>query len=128
MDKFSKITTLKYQNRYSEEFKRSMCQMYSDSNSSINSIEVKNKIGKGRLIKWLNEYGYKVKRMYLVTSEVMNSPKDNIGFSTGDVDQIQKLKDQLEQSRFEVEAYRKMIEIAERELNIDIRKKSATKR
>lgn len=128
MDKFSKVSNSKCHNKYSEEFKRSICQLYADSNCTINSIETKSKIGKGRLVKWLDKYGYEVKRVYLVTQPGMKQPENKEQEKPQDItDEVAKLKAQLECARFEAEAFRKMIEVAERELKINIRKKSATK-
>ena len=41
--------------------------------------------------------------------------------------EIMRLKRELEESKIREEYYRRMIEMAERELHIDIRKKSSTK-
>lgn len=56
----------------------------------------------------------------------MRSQKSTLP-SSSDSEEIKQLKKELEETQLKAEAYKKIIEIAEQELKINIRKKSNTK-
>src|SRR5687767_3110199 len=125
MERYSKVYSSKWQSQYSEEFKRFVCDEYLQGDLSRKALERKYKLGNTRLTVWLKEYGYQLKKVYFAPLLPMPKP---INLSTAaSTAQIEQLKKELEQARLEAEAYRKMIEIAERDLKINIRKKSNTK-
>ncbi|MCA0383172.1 MAG: hypothetical protein LCH58_13475 [Bacteroidetes bacterium] len=57
----------------------------------------------------------------------MKTKNKKIDSLTADQQQIELLKKELEDARLQAEGYRRMIEIAEQELKISIRKKPNTK-
>ena len=68
--------------------------------------------------------GYQVKKPYILETRDMVKEKPDI--DQKESSRIRELEKQLEMARLEAAAYRKMIEIAEDELKIEIRKKSDT--
>ncbi len=124
MKRFEKTFSSKCQNRYSQEFKQMVCNDYLTSSFSRRHVELKYAIGNSRLAYWLREFGYSIKprRQSLFLSIMPDSIK-----SDNSSKELEKLKKELEDARLLAEAYRQMIEIAEDELNISIRKKSNTK-
>ena len=125
MKRYVKTYKTKWQNQYTEEFKRSVCEEFLAGDMTLRAMEHKHGLGNSRLNDWLIKYGYKVKKPYIIETRDMTRKK-----SKKDTDKntrIQELEKQLKMARLEAAAYRKMIEIAEDELKIAIRKKSDTK-
>ena len=124
MKRYVKTYKSKWQNQYTEEFKRSVCEEFLSGNLTIRAMEHKHGLGNSRLNHWLKTYGYQIKKPYILKTLSMSKqiPKD-----FDEASRIRELEKQLEMARLEAAAYRKMIDIAEEELKIDIRKKSDTK-
>jgi transposase-like protein len=125
MKRYVKTYKSKWQNRYSEEFKRSVCEEFLKGDLSLRAVEQKHGLGNTRLTYWLKAYGFKVKKPYILETRDMSKEKPDI--DQKESSRIGELEKQLELARLEAAAYRKMIEIAEDELKIEIRKKSDTK-
>ena len=123
MERYSKVYSSKWQSQYSAEFKRFVCHDFLTGKLTRRAIEGKYKIGNSRLHYWLKELGYDYTPPRLVPLGMCKKTKTN----SSDDDAIKKLKEELEDSKLLAEAYRKMIEIAERDLKINIRKKYNTK-
>ena len=100
MERYSRVSSSKWQSIYSEEFKRFVCNEYLTGSMTKSEVESKHKLGNGRLTYWLRERGYDDLKTRIVSLPDMRSDKINI---------------------------RKMIEIAEKEFKINIVKKSDTK-
>jgi transposase len=126
MERYSKVYGSKWQSQYSDEFKREVCREYLDGSDSRTTIERKYKLGNSRLTSWLKSFGLSVKKPIYVSSYVMPSKKDQ-NVPAEDSASVKQLKKQLDDALLEKELYRKMIEVAERDLKINIRKKSVTK-
>lgn len=130
---------------YSEELKHHVCQEFLRGEIGIRALSKKYNISSHSSIhSWLRKFGYvedssdvKVKfktvqiglnnfdivkdSNFYMSSQEPTSPSSN------DSEEVQRLKRELEEAKLKAEAYQRMIEIAEKELNISIRKKSNTK-
>jgi transposase len=126
MERYSKTYGSKWQSQYSEEFKRKVCQEYLDGNEGLSSLERKYHLGNSRISVWLKSFGLEIKKTIYLSSSIMPAKKDP-DIQPEDSASVRLLKKQLEDALLEKELYRKMIEVAERELKINIRKKSVTK-
>jgi len=126
MERYSKIYKSKWQSQYSEEFKQQVCQEYLDGSCGRTTIERKYNLGNSRLTSWLSSRGLAIKRPIYLSSYVMPSKKDP-DVPVEDKAALKLLKKQLDDALLEKGLYRKMIEVAERDLKINIRKKSVTK-
>jgi len=126
MERYSKVFGSKWQSQYSEEFKRKVCREYLDGSDSRTTIERKYKLGNSRLTFWLKSFGWEAKKAIYLSSYVMPAKKDQ-DVRADDSASVKLLKKQLDDALLEKELYRKMIEVAERDLKINIRKKSVTK-
>jgi hypothetical protein len=126
MERYSKIYKSKWQSQYSEEFKRKVCREYLDGNDSLQVLQKRYKLGNSRITFWLKSFGLSVKKPIYVSSFVMPAKKDQ-NVPAEDSASVKLLKKQLDDALLEKELYRKMIEVAERDLKINIRKKSVTK-
>ncbi len=126
MDRYSKIYKSKWQSQYREEFKRKICQEYLDGKAGLRSLEKKYKLGNSRITFWLKSFGLEVRKTIYLPSVIMPAKKES-SLKAEDSDSVKLLKKQLDDALLEKELYRKMIEVAERDLNINIRKKSDTK-
>jgi len=125
MERYSKICKSKWQSQYSEEFKRKVCTEYLDGELGLRTLEKKYKLGNSRISGWLRSFGLEIKRTVFLPLPIM--PKKEQDIQPGDSASVRLLKKQLEDALLEKELYRRMIEVAERDLKINIRKKSATK-
>ena len=124
MKRYVKTYKSKWQNQYTEEFKRSVCEEFLAGDKTLAAVERKHGLGHTRLKGWLQQYGYTVKKPYIIEGRDMAKKKTKK--STDESIRIKELEKQLAMARLEATAYRKMIEIAEDELKIEIRKKSDT--
>jgi hypothetical protein len=89
-------------------------------------VELRHNLGNGRLTYWLRERGYGSLKSRIVSLPDMKRVKT----STGEKDSqksITELEKELQDAKLLTEAYRRMIEIAEKEFKINIVKKSNTK-
>lgn len=118
---------------FTETLKRQVIEYY--LSNYVTKTEVWEKfIGKdeerGRILRWMRQLGYaeeKIKRRpYL---KVMNKDQKNSGSkdTVSDRQLVEELRGQLEEEKLKAIAYSKMIDIAEKEFNISIRKKLNTK-
>jgi transposase-like protein len=126
MERYSEVHPSKWQSKYSEEFKRFICNEYLNGSSTRREIVAKYKIGNSRLTYWLREKGYDYVKSRIVPLPSMKPPLNNSS-EKDSRESISELKKDLQEAQLLAEAYRKMIEIAEREFKINIVKKSNTK-
>lgn len=126
MERYSRESDSKWQSIYSEEFKRFVCNDYLSGSMTKKDVELKHNLGNGRLTYWLRERGYDTIKSRIVSLPDMRSVKNN---SKGINSQksTTELEQELQETKLLAEAYRKMIEIAEKEFKINIVKKSNTK-
>ena len=124
MEKYSKKYPTKWQSQYSEEFKRHVCNEFLTGTETKRAVEQRFKLGNSRLDFWLKELGYNHTRprlvsLYTMPKQAESNPEKN--------ETVNKLKKELEDAKLLAETYRRIIEVAEQELKISIRKKSNTK-
>lgn len=123
------IKKVKVRGRYPEELKRKIAKEYLAGRASAGYLAeehgLKNKSVVKEFVKW-----YRRKDELCVQNEDSMADKkasaDNAGEPSAR-EQLKQLKRQLELSQLKVEALETMIDIAEKELQIDIRKKSGAK-
>src|SRR4051812_29049658 len=118
MERHKKQYSSKWQNQYTEEFKRHVCHDFLTGTECRRAVERKYKIGNSRLNYWLNELGYKYSKPAVVHSYMRKLPQPH----AGDDATVKKLKQELEEARLLAQGYQRIIEIAEQELKINIRK------
>jgi len=89
-------------------------------------VELRHNLGNGRLTYWLRERGFDNLKSRIVSLPAMKSVTNN-SIRKDSQKSITELENELQEAKLLAEAYRKMIEIAEKEFKIDIVKKSNTK-
>lgn len=106
---------------YSKEFKQKVCEEYMKGDKSKAEIKVQYGIKSSTsiLLDWLRKFGY-IESGILPNSEFqfMAKPQE---------DSPKKLEKENEDLKLQLEMYKRMIEIAEKEFKISIVKKSDTK-
>jgi transposase-like protein len=118
--------------RFEESTKRQMIEDYLKGNQSKAEIW-RRYTGQteehGKIIQWMREFGYLEGTLGTGSVPLLNMPSNTQPQSS--VEELQKRIKQLEQqlldSQLKEEAYRRMIDIAEKELKVSIRKKPNTK-
>ncbi|QYS89452.1 hypothetical protein [Flavobacterium davisii] len=126
MERYSVEYSTKWQSRYSEEFKRFVCNDYLTGSMTKKEVELKHNLGNGRLTYWLRERGFDVLKTRIVSLPDMKSVKINTNEKDSQKS-ITELEKELQEAKLLAEAYRRMIEISEKEFKINIVKKSNTK-
>lgn len=121
---------------YSTELKHVICKEHTENGISLADLVRKYKLSCHSLVHdWLRKLGYvtgvdrRTRSAYIGIenlSELKNKSSKK-GDKTADQQEIEFLKKQLEETKVQAEGYRRMIEIAEKELKISIRKKFNTK-
>lgn len=125
---------LKFSREFSFEERRQIIEEYLQTGCSKKEIWYKytgQEHEKGYLLKWMRQLGYQVpeKRVKFVranTPVMSNKAKESIEVAQLK-DKIEQLQKALVNSELRATAYETMIEIAEKELKISIKKKSNTK-
>ena len=84
--------------------------------------------GVGTLYYWIRKFGLsQPSDTELIVQKVMKKEKPKTGYEQELEKKIQQLEEQLEYQKLKARAYEKMVEIAEREFSISIRKKFGPK-
>ena len=123
-------------NRYTHEEKMAIVKDYLESNLSRNAIVKKYRIGQGTLIAWLRIFGVEknkentksvmVRKISKTKSDVKKTEaKDNVNQEL--LKRIEELEKALEYEKLRSLAYSTMIDIAEEDFKIKIRKKDGAK-
>jgi hypothetical protein len=124
MERHKKKYPSKWQNQYTEEFKRSVCEELIAGSLGTTALERKYNLGNSRIMTWLRQLGYEYKRPERLPLVVMSKPTK----TNQEQDAlIRKLQRELEDAQLQAEMYRRIIEKAEQELKIKIRKNINTK-
>lgn len=124
MERHVKKYPSKWQNQYTEGFKRQVCEELIAGPLGTTALERKYNLGNSRIVNWLKQFGYEYKKPVQLPLVVMSKPTK----TNQEQDAlINKLKKQLEDAQLQAEMYRRIIEKAEQELKIKIRKNINTK-
>jgi transposase-like protein len=116
-------------NYYSDEEKLSIIQDYLTSGKSAKEIHLKYKIhGHSKLQDWMIKFGLRNKNSInknLILKKVKKSSSKGIDLNSAK--RIKELEQQLEEERLRSVLLDTMIDIAEEQLHVSIRKKSGAK-
>jgi transposase len=121
---------------YSREFKRSVIEEYLGGGVTKSLLQKKHSIKvHGGILRWMRQLGYlenEQKSRYLPSLIPISLPSKKVNKPDPSSNEAQerRIKDlerSLEDEQLRSEAYRLMIDIAEKEFNIPIRKKPSTK-
>ena len=129
-------------NRYSLEFKHLICKEHIEQGTRLNELKRKYNLSSHSLIhEWLRVLNY-LPSNFKVSSNIVEigienhsqpamsllpTSKEKIDSQTQDSSEVVRLKKELEDAKILAEGYNRMIEIAEHEYKISIRKKPNTK-
>jgi hypothetical protein len=135
MTKSKFILGLKHPSQFSLEERRLIVEEYLQSGKKKQEIWEKytgQLEERGRLLRWMRQLGYDIAPKWgkLVLSKADTMPKKKIAHSIENIqlkEKITQLEKALLNSELRATAYETMIEVAEKELNISIKKKSFTK-
>ena len=124
IEQYKKLTTRQRQNRYfSEEFRKAKVREIEQNLSTVTEIKQEYQISYSTIYKWLHKY-----------STMRQKQEKQVIESQSDTRKIQQLKEQvrdleqaLGQKQMFIDFQSKMIELAEEEYGIDIKKKLAGK-
>jgi len=116
-------------NHYTDEFKLEVLQEYLNSGASYSEIQHKYGIRSNSSISdWMRKFGLKTPAQG--QNELQNAMKEQIGRTPLERElelKVKKLEKELEHERLRTLALNTMIDIAERDLKIKVRKNSGAK-
>lgn len=135
MTKSKVILGLKHPSQFSLEERKLIVEEYLQTGKKKQEIWQKytgQPAERGRLLRWMRQLGYDIPARWgkLANTSNTNMPKKKPEVSTENFqlkEKISQLEKALLNSELRATAYETMIEIAEKELNISIKKKSFTK-
>lgn len=117
-------------NRFADDFKLQVVQDY--LNTGISQEELKKKYnfsGNNNIYNWMRKFGFsKPSEDQKELHRAMAKEKQKSTLEQELELKIKKLEEELKREQFRTKALNVMIDIAERELKVDIRKKSGAKR
>lgn len=118
---------MKVRNEYSREFKRMVVKTYYQSDASLDQVAHQFKVSSGTLVyKWLRIFEDEFNPLKMKTKKTGQRPVSKISNEELEL-RVKELEQALEREKLRSFSLDKMIEIAERDLNINIRKKSGAK-
>jgi transposase-like protein len=117
-------------NIYTDDFKLMVVQDYLSSGISKEELKRKyNFTGCNNIYRWIRKFGLsKASEDQKELHRVMSKVKQKTTLEQSLELKIKKLEEDLKREQFRSKAFSTMIDIAERELKVDIRKKSGAKR
>ena|SRR5664279_184567 len=117
-------------NHFTDEFKLDVVQEY--LNTDVSQSEIKRKYGiggKNCITIWMRKFGLKApSQQQIELQRTMANQKEKTPYERELEAKVEKLKQQLDHEQLRILALDTMIDIAERDLKISIRKKSGAKR
>jgi transposase len=117
-------------NRFTDEFKLKVVQEYLDTQASQQELMHKYTIrGNNCITNWMRKFGlYAPREQHLELQRTMAKQTEKSIYERELEAKVQRLEQQLEHEQFRALAVNTMIDIAERDLKISIRKKAGAKR
>ena len=114
--------------KYEFSFKRKICKELLEGQFSFSELCKKYNIGApGTIMKWLTWYQNEEKELVNLQPMEINSSKSDSAEPAPDDKTLKELQAGLRLAQLKVVGLETMIDIAEKQFNIDIRKKSGTK-
>jgi transposase len=117
-------------NKFTDDFKLQVVQEYLSTDISQEELKTKyNYTGCNNIYRWMRKFGLsKPNEDQIELHRAMAKEKQKSSLEQDLELKIKKLEEDLKREQFRTKALNVMIDIAERELKVDIRKKSGAKR
>ena len=117
-------------NKFTDDFKLQVVQDYLRTDISQEELKKKyNFSGNNNIYNWMRKFGLsKPSEDQIELHQFMANEKQKSSLEQELELKIKKLEEELKREQFRTKALSTMIDIAERELKVDIRKKSGAKR
>ena len=116
-------------NHFSEEFKLKVVQEYLNTNVSQRELMRKHNIGGNNISVWIRKFGLVApSKQQMELQRTMAKQNEKTPYERELEAKVKKLEQQLDYEQLRTLALDTMIDIAERDLKISIRKKSGAKR
>jgi transposase-like protein len=118
----AKITLIRKSRRYSEDFKKELVRLFETGKFSVLQLDILYGVPFNLIYRWIYQYSTTNEKGYRVV-EMKQSRTSKVK----DLEQkIKQLEQLLGQKQIQIDFLEKMIQVAEQELKIDIKKKSST--
>jgi len=124
IEQYKRLTTRQRQNRYfSEEFRKAKVREIEQNLSTVTEIKREYQVSYTTIYKWLNKYSTMRKKQERQVIESQSNTRKIQRLK----EQVRALEQALGQKQMLIDFQSKMIELAEEEYGIDIKKKLADK-
>lgn len=117
-------------NRFTDDLQLQIVQEYLSTDISQSELKKKyNFAGNNSIYNWMRKFGVsKLNREQIELHQAMSKEKEKTSLERELELKIKKLEEDLKREQFRILALNTMIDIAQRELKVDIRKKAGAKR
>lgn len=117
-------------NRIPDELALKIATEFVTTNTTIKELQAKYGFkGYGSIYNWISKFGLsKASEETLKVNQIMSKERAKSSREETLEKEVEELKKQLEFEKLKSKAYQKMIEIAERDMSISIKKKFGSKR
>lgn len=117
-----RVRKVKKYRKYSEEFKRYIVKQFESGRSSTRELSVENNISQYLIYKWIYKFSTFNKKGYRIVEHSTSKTKKLKKLES----ENQALKALIGEKQIKIEYLEKLIQLAESELNVDIKKNSYT--
>ena len=116
------IKKVKKYRRYTKEFKQSIVKQFENGQSSTKELSIENNVAQQLIYSWI----YKFSNFNDKDYRIVENTKSSAVKLKEILKENQKLKAVIGEKQIKIEYLEKLIEIADSELNVDIKKNSST--
>jgi len=117
-----RIRRIKKYRKFSQEFKKSIVAQYESGRSSTKELSIANHISQQLIYRWIYKYSNFNSKEYRIVEHSTSKTKRIKELA----DENKSLKAMIGEKQIRIEYLEKLIQLAEDELNVDIKKNSST--
>lgn len=114
-----KVKKLQKHRRYSETFKRELVQEYERGTSSVLALSRRYQIAFQTIYRWIHQYSEYQSKGYILVEKQMSKEQE----LKGALSRIKELEHLVGQKQIELDYLHKLIDLAEADLGIQLKKK-----
>jgi len=114
--------------RYTDAEKLQIIHEYMESGETMETFQVNNGMGHCTLSRWMTKFGLSntSQKQFIEMKKHIETPERSVRELALEAE-VAKLKQELKDEELQTLVYKTMVEVAEEELGVDIRKKSGAK-
>lgn len=124
LDEYEKLTAIERRNRYfSEEFRRKKVSEIERCVTSVSEVSREYQVSRSAIYAWMRQYSRMRKKQERLVLESLSDTRKINALK----ERVKELERIVGQKQIQIDVFDKMIELAEEEYGVDIKKKCTTK-